>query len=118
MSSQPSNINSSYLSVILNNKKNRIPKNLFKCCPIAKQNFRNHYVCHKSCPCIQKYGSYLNCCYENDSPFVNTKNIIFFITYYINVVRKKFTKSTSKHRICINNSNYQMSKLYQKTRYL
>ena len=71
MSLQSTNINTSYLSIILNDNIKKMPKNLCKYCPVAKQNFRNHYVCHKSHPSIQKYRSFKN---------------------YTNWVRKKFLK--------------------------
>ena len=92
-----------------------MPKNACKCCPIVKRNFRDHYTCHKSRPSVQKYGSFLNWYNENDSPFENTKNMMFVIPYCSNYVTKKFTKKSTSKKFT-NNSTHQKSKIYQKTR--
>ena len=58
-----------------------MPANKSKCCPFVKHNFRTHYTCHKTRASLQKYGSYLNRYFENESPFVNQQK--YTICYHL-----------------------------------
>ena len=68
-----------------------MPKNLCKCCPIVKEKFRDHYVCHKCRRSARKYGFFCRY-FENYSPFVNIQKYDVCYNLLHQLSFKKITK--------------------------